>query len=162
MILDKARLKLDTLEREVEELRAFIKTYNMLVKSTNNDSVSSKKPNIHLFKKIKISSLPNPRLEIIAAAREALRAASPSPILIGDLYDRLVVKGLNIGGKNPKGNLSAKLSQPTDLVYVKNEGWYYRPAENEEAVTSSDAKVERAEDSSDFLNPKPSPDVAQD
>lgn len=74
---------------------------------------------------------------------------------INALYNALVSRGVRISGKNPKANLSAKLSPPSDIVFVRNEGWYCRTDENGGSVGPSEAKAEDAGGTFGFLNPNP-------
>lgn len=63
--------------------------------------------------------------EIAAAVRDILRGET-QPMHISFLYKQVTARGLRISGKNPKGNLSAKLAPFRDIVYVKDKGWLLR------------------------------------
>lgn len=162
-VLDKAKLRLDALEKEAADLRAFIKMYVKLsatdrfpapmAKNVDKDISVSGSDLLWAVDNDQFSS----RDEIVQAARDVLRKIAPRPMLIGDLYDALRDRGIKISGKNPKGNLSAKLAPPDDIVYVKNEGWYYRPDENGGTAGSSDANTGSVSGAPGVLNPNPSP-----
>ncbi|MGB0508339.1 MAG: hypothetical protein ACPGGK_19300, partial [Pikeienuella sp.] len=97
------------------------------------------------------------REEIIEAARQVLKKSYPFPMPIGVIFEKITSSGIRIGGKQPKGNLSAKLSLPEDLIYVKDEGWYYQPTENGGDAQPSEAKAEVTTNDLGFLDPQPSP-----
>lgn len=130
-VLEKAKLRLDALEQEAAELRTFIRMYTKLAgNSGGSDSEPRKRAaspdsNGHAQS---ASERYSTRDEIVSAAREVLRAHAPEALHINKLYDALVAKGIRISGRNPKGNLSAKLAPPADLVYVRDRGWVYRPS----------------------------------
>lgn len=155
-IRDKAESKLARLEREADEIRAFLRVYDELSDGTNPaqpaDDAAVEEPIVEA----------SSRDEIIAASRDVLRDHYPNPVKIGVIYDLITAQGIKIRGKQPKGNLSAKLSQPADLVYVKDEGWYYRPTENEGGAPPSEAKVGNAASIPDFLRLQPSPEKAHE
>lgn len=136
-VVDKARLLLDQKEREAAELRQFIRTYERL----SGTSVALPTVNVADGSEPATDSEFSTKEEIIEAARTVLTECAPSPMHISDLYDRVVDMGIRVPGQNPKGNLSAKLAPPKDLVYVRNEGWYYRPR-NEAAAAASKANTD--------------------
>lgn len=132
-VLDKAKLRLQAIEREADDLRLFIRMFAKLSEPPQQD-----RPALEV-KRRPIEDVPAPvsardfssRDEIVGASREILRQVHPRPLAISDLFKALIDRGIRISGNNPKGNLSAKLSQPADIVYVRDEGWYYRPQEKE-------------------------------
>jgi len=131
-VLDKAKLRLDAIEREADELRAFIRMY---VKLAEPQHLAKPVAAEHIKSDLKFyggGDAFSTRHEIIEAARDILKRVHPRPLIISDLFQALVDRGIKINGQNPKGNLSAKLSQPEDIVYVKDEGWYYRPQGDED------------------------------
>lgn len=60
--------------------------------------------------------------EIASCVRGILTAAG-EPLDISQLYDEVLKAGLTIGGRNPKGNLSAKLAPYDDIMFIKGKGW---------------------------------------
>jgi len=155
-VRQKAESKLADLLREADEVRSFIEMYDRLSAGADMPEPSPKA--VSVTSRELISS----RQEIIEASRAVLKASHPSPMLIGDIYDEITSNGIKIGGKSPKGNLSAKLSQPDDLIYVKDKGWYYQPTENEVDAPASEAKAGDARNVPGFLQLQPSPPRAQD
>lgn len=139
-IIQKVKERLLELEAESVELRGFLRTYDKL-----SAKLLEKKPKVTTPTRQVMffggGEGVSSKEAIVTAARAVLRDSHPNPVLIGDLYESLVSKGLNIGGKNPKGNLSAKLAPSDDLIYVKDEGWYYRPQRNEPPDRKLDGKT---------------------
>ncbi len=142
-VIDKARLRLEELEREAAEIRTFIRMYS---KFSGPTATVGPKPSGHeqgngsVLNVARPSGDFNTRDEIVNAAREVLKAHAPEAIHISQLYETLVASGIRINGRNPKGNLSAKLAPPPDLVYVKDRGWIYRP-EKDEALAEQSARA---------------------
>lgn len=137
-VLHKARSRLEALEREAADLRMFIDMYVKLSSLRSGACTSMKiigsqscflvEP---LFKDCLIEAEYSSKDQIVSAAREALKRAYPNPLSIAELFRVLSEGGIKISGQNPKGNLSAKLAAPDDIVYVRDEGWYYRPKREE-------------------------------
>lgn len=137
-VLHKAKLRLQALEREAADLRMFIDMYVRLSKPSSdipccNTLAGGQRG---LLKAWHIDTLIledgySSRDQIVSAAREVLKQAYPQPLSIAELFRVLSESGIKISGQNPKGNLSAKLAAPDDIVYVRDEGWYYRPKREE-------------------------------
>lgn len=128
-VLDKAKLRLQAVEREAEELRAFIVMFEKLSGPLPQPVLDDQASEVKFYGGS--AELFSSRDQIINTSREILQQVSPRPLIIGDLFQALIDRGVKIGGNSPKGNLSAKLSQADDIVYVKDEGWYYRPQKDE-------------------------------
>lgn len=140
-VLDKAKLRLQAIEQEAEDLRAFVRMYAKLAGHADHAEAPRENPTkTSVFggsSLLGASREFSSRDEIVGAAREVLKQVHPRPLMIGDLFDALQDRGIKISGNNPKGNLSAKLSQPNDIVYVRDEGWYYQPQRDEASDTQS-------------------------
>lgn len=127
-VVDKARLRLEAIEREANELRQFIRMYERLAGDT--DATGPRPADISVdtsASQPEIDQEFSTKEEIVDAARAVLKEVAPAPMHISELFDRVLAMDIRIPGKNPKGNLSAKLAPPDDLVYVRKEGWYYWP-----------------------------------
>lgn len=165
IVLDKAKLRLEALEKEADELRRFIRMYVKLSGSSFEARLATPAiapGNATFYGGGPEASDFSSRDEIVSAAREVLKTISPRPMQIGDLFDALIDRGIKISGKNPKGNLSAKLAPPDDIVYVKDEGWYYRPNENSGSAEPEETNTGSVSGASGVQNPQPSPSEAQD
>jgi hypothetical protein len=137
-VLHKAKSRLDALEREAADLRMFIEMYVKLSEPNSDMSCLRKIDENHsvvrhayYIDSFAIENAYSSRDQIVSAAREVLKHAYPKPLSIAELFRVLSESGIKISGQNPKGNLSAKLAAPDDIVYVRDEGWYYRPKREE-------------------------------
>ncbi|MGD1926528.1 MAG: hypothetical protein ACFB03_20450 [Paracoccaceae bacterium] len=156
-VLDKAHLRLEELEKEASEIRTFIRMYTrfsdqgLATMERPLETKSAKPTETTKSLRPQFASQTEPhrfstRDEIVEAARKVLREAHPEPVLIGDLYETLLRRGVRISGKNPKGNLSAKLAPPDDIVFVRDKGWYFRPKKNEGSTVFGGAFLVRGGD----------------
>lgn len=141
-VLDIAKLRLEALENEANELRSFIRMYIRLGGSNTMpaprhrgaglpSAMPTRQRSNFAGHNAPQSDDPSPKEAIIDVVRAVLKQVHPRPLLIGDLFEAVIARGVNIGGQNPKGNLSAKLAPIDDIIYIKDEGWYYRPKEKE-------------------------------
>jgi len=119
-ILQAALDRIQELVRERNELEAFVATFRKL-------QTSSAKPAEPLPPPKSPPSPTNPpsaTTTIIDAAMAAL-AKNGGPMKLGELHDAVLALGVQIGGKNPKNNLGAKLSADFRLVTHKDFGWWF-------------------------------------
>lgn len=136
-VLDIAKLRLEAIESEANELRSFIRMYVKLDNAKTMPApmkyagggmpAPAKWKRVGTHPDATSGTDVSPKEEIIDVVRHILKQVHPRPLLIGDLFEAVLSRGVNIGGQNPKGNLSAKLAPVEDIVYIKDEGWYYRP-----------------------------------
>lgn len=64
------------------------------------------------------------------------------PTRMDDIYNHIVSKGVQIGGQDPKSNLSAMLSKTDGFVAHGRIGWTYQPeAKTNEAPADAEAPV---------------------
>lgn len=140
-VIQRAKERLRAIEAESIELRSFLRTYEKLAAEISPMGAGVARGIMQVAKPVSSATtrfygggdgeFVSSKDEIIQAARRILRGAYPEPVAIGELYEKITKSGLVIGGKNPKGNLSAKLAPPDDIFYVKDEGWFCRPQKNE-------------------------------
>lgn len=91
-----------------------------------------------------------PTREVLRLTHELI--AQIGPMTAAEIFDRLIRRGVVIGGKNPKGNLSAKFATDKSLRHDKDTGKWNRVGQNDkgpaeagpssvtgEATTSPDA-----------------------
>jgi hypothetical protein len=123
-VLSKAKSKLLALEGEMNELRAFIRTYEKLSSGVDKAEVQQRDTE---HESNEVAQEFSSKEEIVNAARMVLSERFPRPMNISDLYQEVTNIGIRVSGLKPKMNFSAKLSTADDIHYVQNEGWYYRP-----------------------------------
>ena len=73
----------------------------------------------------------------IKARAAAIISAVGRPMPLGDLYQSLVRAGVKVGGKDPRSNLSAKLSGLDGFESIPGKGWIVR---NEEGLAADPAR----------------------
>lgn len=119
--------------REYEELSRFVATAQRLrsLKSGTNQRSS-------LAGHTKLPPLPtqnsrprerDPR--IVPAVEAILREADGGPMPLREIYSRLRARGIEIAGKNPEANLSAKLSYSQRFVSRGPAGWILATPDHE-------------------------------
>lgn len=80
-------------------------------------------------------SKPTPVAEIKKRAA-AILASMDRPMPLSDLHVALVRTGVVVGGKNPRSNLSAKLSGAVELETIPGKGWVVRKDKGPAAGTA--------------------------
>lgn len=73
------------------------------------------------------------RQRVIAAVTEFL-SDKTTPVPVGEIYDHVVGLGLQIGGSDPRSNLSATLWKAGRFKAQGRAGWTLRPSQNTEAA----------------------------
>jgi hypothetical protein len=116
LIYAAARERLAALEAERDELLAFIRTYERLALAAPG------------AQPVPSSTAPPKRwssAEIVHAAMEVL-AERKRPMKLAELFDAVVAKGVEIGGKNPRNNFGAMLSADKSRLTTGPDGWYFK------------------------------------
>ena len=112
-ILQKARARLQELECERIELETFIRTFErLLANGVPPRPTTSTSP-------VKAS-----RREIVDATLETL-ARVGRPMSLGEIFEDLTQRGIQIGGKVPRNNLGAMLSADGRICTQPNRGWWF-------------------------------------
>jgi hypothetical protein len=106
-----ARERLAALEAEREELRAFLRTYERLAV----DAVKAAETKPHRWS----------ASAIVDVAMQVL-TDNGAPMKLGALFDAVVARGVQIGGKNPRNNFGAMLSLEKTRLTTGREGWYFK------------------------------------
>ncbi len=118
-VLQAALDRIQELVSERNELEAFVATYRKLkARSTPQREKSSSMP------ATPTAAQASSTAAIIDAAMNVL-AKHGGPMKLAELHDAIVAQGMQIGGKNPKNNLGAKLSAEPRLVTHKEMGWWF-------------------------------------
>lgn len=119
-VLQAALDRIQELVAERNELEAFVATYRKLKARPSSSQLGEPLSTPVAPAAPQASST----VAIIDAAMNAL-AKRGGPMKLAELHDAIVVQGVQIGGKNPKNNLGAKLSAEPRLVTHKELGWWF-------------------------------------
>lgn len=117
-VLQAALDRIQELVAERNELEAFIATYRKLKERAHRGRESAAEP-------AQATTATASSTAVIIDTAMAVLAARGGPMKLADLHDAIVAKGINIGGKNAKNNLGAKLSADPRLVTHKDLGWWF-------------------------------------
>ena len=134
---DAAVDRLAQLEAEARRLRVFIEMYDAL---PDDDVESADRPSERAENKPpsqQTESEFSSNEEIIAAVRNILDGET-QPMHINFLYKLVTQRGIRVSGRNPKGNLSAKLAPYKDIVYIRDRGWIIKGPEQNNGTPLSE------------------------
>lgn len=104
-VIEAARNRTEVIRGEIAELEGFIKSYEKIA---------------HIIGQ-KTKAKPTPHRKLVEMAVGILKQHQPRSTR--DLYDLLTDQGAIVNGRNPVGNLGAKLSQSPELRNVIGKGW---------------------------------------
>ena len=116
---DLALAQLAALDKERDELLAFIASkpmYERFFAEAASQPATTAAPCLS-------ARSPKTSKEIVDAAIEIIRTKN-RPVVLGDLYRGLVLAGVEIGGKDPRNNLSAKLYADDRVKTLPGLGWW--------------------------------------
>lgn len=126
-VFEGATKKLSALLVEVREMENFLSVYRKLeiefVQPKTVD-VEQIKQRISFALSERITSRKTGKAEILATAALAEIEHAQRPLPLGDLTDRLIKLGVEIGGADPRANLSAHLNNSGVLVSIRGHGWW--------------------------------------
>ena len=122
-IIQAARDRLAEINLERRELESFIETYRKLSarvvvlepRSIETHSPVASQPTLHEA---------STTAEILSATREIL-LENGKPTAFADLYDALMKRGIVIPGREPRANLSQKLSSSDQFTGRRGIGWWF-------------------------------------
>lgn len=135
-ILQKALRQRESLRKQLTEIEGFIRTFKRLAAGDENLAAGLVPP-------------PSPAVKnyLREFANSAVAKSSPIALIevsvrnflthIGrpastiEIIDRIAPDEVKIGGKQPRWNLSAKLSRMPDIISIEGHGWWFkdRPCE---------------------------------
>jgi hypothetical protein len=69
------------------------------------------------------------RVDVVMSAVHDILTKRKDAMSVGDILDALIQRSVIVGGKNPKANLSQKLSASRDLKSYGKRGWYFADIE---------------------------------
>lgn len=117
-LLRRARERIEALKQELEELEQLVALTEKLSPALGIEEDEGDVENA--------IDRPTPQGELHEMVRKLLRKEGQH-VPTATLYQLLVGEGAVIGGKNPIGNLGAKLNNSPDLENVKGKGWWFKP-----------------------------------
>ncbi|MCW5713766.1 MAG: hypothetical protein KIT43_04530 [Bauldia sp.] len=80
---------------------------------------------------------PNSLRQRVIAAVEEFLAGKTTPTPVADIYNHVVGLGLEIGGRDPRSNLSATLWKAGPFQAQGRAGWMLRSSQNNEAADTN-------------------------
>jgi hypothetical protein len=113
--------KIELLKKEIQELEDFVSLYDKVSRVLGPEAAEASSSNEiqNALEK------PTPQSELCELARDALNKER-RPLTTAELHRILTEQGAVIGGKNPVGNLGAKLSSAPFLKNTKGVGWWFK------------------------------------
>jgi len=121
-ILVRATRLRDAARRDAEAWDDFIRRYEML----NRQGA----PTEGATDPVEAFSISEPKMkkstvvvETIEAAREFINSLG-RPAGISELYGEMVRRGIEVGGKDPKSTLDARLRYSKEFVGIRGKGWW--------------------------------------
>lgn len=118
-LLQAALDRIQELVSERNELEAFVATYRKLKARSSPHRVEQ------LVAPVAATAPQSSSTVVIVDAAMNALAKRGGPMKLVELHDAIVSQGVQIGGKNPKNNLGAKLSAEPRLVTHKELGWWF-------------------------------------
>lgn len=129
------------IDRDLQELERITKKYGISVVSHSTAPVEvseflSVKPSSNAVRMtITPASYPSmtmrSRLESAAVIKELRR-----PVPLSELYERIVARGVKLGGQKPAWVLSAVLGRTEGFVTIKDRGWWLKELGDPPSVRS--------------------------
>lgn len=117
-------------DAERSKLREFLTMADQLQGAHHEMSVA-----VEQLARAEARSKPTPVSEIRKRAAAILEAVD-RPMPLAELHNRLTRTGVVVGGKNPRSNLSAKLSGAEELQTIPGQGWVARKDKDPAAETA--------------------------
>ncbi|NOX83883.1 MAG: hypothetical protein GXP06_13055 [Alphaproteobacteria bacterium] len=119
-VIEKARTKIAWHYAEAKRLQAFIEVAVELLGDVSPESQASKIVKVGAVRNPSVRQVTTSTPEILHLTHQLL--SSHGPMTAAEIFDRLISRGVSIGGKNPKGNLSAKFATDKTLRHNKDTG----------------------------------------
>ena len=116
----RAMERIELLRQEIQELEDFVFLYEKVSHALGSEPTEAGAAEIE-----NALEKPTPQSELHELARKALRREN-RPLTTAELFGILAEQGAVVGGKNPIGNLGAKLNYAGDLKNTKGLGWWFR------------------------------------
>jgi hypothetical protein len=126
-VLQRAQKRIKVLSREIEDIKGFIKIYERFAAGVDEDIDDE----LRLRERLKLHEAPPPRVksspqtEVERVVREILKKRD-RPISSAEMLQLVTERGITIGGKEPRWNLSAKLSRMEDVENIEGAGWWLK------------------------------------
>lgn len=158
-MLEAATRRLAELRAEMAEIERFVETYRKLEAAWFGAKQEPHAPDLRadtaLYWKHSFRHMPRrvAKSELLASAALEQIEDAERPLPLGELADRLNKAGVEIGGADPRANLSAHLNNSGVLVSLRGHGWWPRakpyvpagydpdkPEKDEAASTTGDAE----------------------
>ena len=125
-IFQKALERCEQLERELDELRKFIKKYQELNGEVKTVSVAA-------TMRIEARQADHSNKSVPDIAFDICQQFS-RPIPVSELVQIIHQRGRKIGGKDPKINLSSMLCRDTRFENIRGRGWKLAESKSNEAL----------------------------
>ena len=100
------------------------------------------------------------KTEMIANAVETFLRINPGWHTASEIYDHLTARGIEVGGKNPKSNLTAHMSSAGRFVSDRAKGWRLKHEQDVDDEAGGEDSESRGETSSDAYEAS-RPDIFQ-
>ena len=119
-ILQRALRRRDNFRRELDEIESFIRTFKRLADATAEEPTAVRIRHRSIEDKIKSS----PQREVEQAVTQVLINAG-RPVTTAQMLEAVTTHGVVIGGREPRWNLSAKLSRMEGIISIEGHGWWF-------------------------------------